>query len=71
MRLIEFDSKEELEKFLESDDPVAQLAKGEGSSIGDSCDNCDKEFEVIISGGCVNYYLCYEHFVELKNLLSL
>lgn len=68
IRLINFDSKDELEKFLESDDPIAQLAEGEGSSIGDSCDNCDKEFEVIISGGRVNYYLCNEHFAKLKSL---
>jgi len=70
MRLIKFESKEELEQFLESDDPIAQLAAEEGCSIGDKCDNCEKEFEVIISGGVVNYYLCSEHFDGLKNLLS-
>jgi hypothetical protein len=70
MRLIKFDSKDELEKFLESDDPIAQLADGEGSHFGDTCDNCDQEFEVIISGGRVNYYLCRKHFAKLKNLLS-
>ena len=70
MRIIKFDSKEELEQFLESNDPIARLAKEEGSHIGDSCDNCDEEFEVIISGGQVNYYLCSNHFVELKQLLT-
>ena len=66
MRIIKFESREELKKFLESDDPVAELSRGEGSYFGDSCDNCDKEFEVIVSGGKVNYYLCSEHFNELK-----
>jgi len=69
MKIVKFDNREGLKKFLESDDPVAQLAEGEGSYFGDSCDNCDKEFEVIISGGRVNYYLCSEHFSQLKEKL--
>jgi len=70
MRIVKFDNREELKKFLESDDPVAQLAEEEGTYFGDSCDNCDEEFEVIISGGRVNYYLCSEHFSQLKEKLG-
>lgn len=69
MELIKFESKEELERFLESDKPAAKLAKEEGSYTGDTCDNCDKEFEAIIYGGVMNYYLCYEHLVELEGIL--
>ncbi len=70
MRLIKFESKEELEQFLESDDPIAQLTEEEGCAIGDPCDNCEKEFEAIISSGVVNYYLCSKHFDMLKELLA-
>ena len=60
---------EELDEFLESSNPAAQLAKDERCYFCNKCENCDKEFEAIIYGGRVNYYLCYEHLVELENLL--
>ena len=69
MKIIQFDTSEELERFLESKDPIAKLAEGEGSYYGDTCDQCDMEFEVLISGGNVNYYLCSEHFNQLKEKL--
>jgi len=69
MEIIQFDSREKLRRFMESNGPIAELAEGEGSYYGDTCDQCDKEFEVIISGGSVNYYLCSEHFNQLKEKL--
>ena len=69
MKIIQFDSREEKRRFMESNDPIAELAEGEGCGYLDSCDQCNKEFEVIISGGAVNYYLCSEHFNQLKGKL--
>lgn len=70
MRIIRFERRGELEKFLESDDPIAQLAEEEGSFIGDTCVACDEVFEIIIYCDEVNIYLCSEHFADLKNLME-
>lgn len=69
IQIIHFSNIEERKKFLESDNPIAKLAEEEGRYYGDPCDQCNKEFEVIISGGNTNYYLCSEHFKQLKEEL--
>ena len=71
MEIIQFDSREKLRRFMDSNNPIVKLAKKEGSYYGDPCDQCDREFNVIISGGNVNYYLCFEHFNQLKEKFQL
>ena len=65
IKIIQFNNKEEKKIFIESNDPIAKIAELEGVNYIDECDQCKKDFEVIISGGKVNYYLCSEHFNQL------
>ena len=70
MEIVKFYNSESKKRFLESSDPIAKLAREEMTYSYDSCDQCKKEFDVIISGGLVNYYLCSEHFNQLKEKLN-
>lgn len=69
MKIIQFDNREMKKRFFESNDSIAKLAEDEGCNYDDPCEQCDKELEVIISGGSANYYLCSEHFNQLKKAL--
>ena len=71
-KVVRPESREKLEEFLESNDPIAVLAGGEGSPFGETCDKgeCTNEYAILIFSGSMNYYLCPECFNELKKCLE-
>ena len=71
-KVVRPESREEFKKFLESNDPIAELVKGEGTPFGETCDKggCENEYAILIFSGSMNYYLCPECFNELKECLE-
>ena len=71
-KVVRPESREKLEEFLKSSDPVATLAKAEGVPFGETCGKkgCYNEYAIIIHSGSMNIYLCPECFNELKECLE-